>query len=121
MLSLPTQWPASPSHRHGVVCWCAPVYWCRRSDNASCGVAELTVSLIATCVGRSHPMHHPKSAQTTPTTPSAPLCETKDPFGHPSDGLYTVICDQNQSINSRNTVRCFDLLCDDGNHDGEKV
>uniref|UniRef100_A0A915HHS1 Uncharacterized protein n=1 Tax=Romanomermis culicivorax TaxID=13658 RepID=A0A915HHS1_ROMCU len=28
----------------------------------------------------------PKSAQTTTTTPSAPLCGAKDPFSHPSDG-----------------------------------
>uniref|UniRef100_A0A915KVX2 Uncharacterized protein n=1 Tax=Romanomermis culicivorax TaxID=13658 RepID=A0A915KVX2_ROMCU len=32
-------------------------------------------------------MPRPKLAQTTATTPSALLCDTKDPFGHPGDGL----------------------------------
>uniref|UniRef100_A0A915K3W0 Uncharacterized protein n=1 Tax=Romanomermis culicivorax TaxID=13658 RepID=A0A915K3W0_ROMCU len=79
----PSYWPASPSHPHGVVCWCAPVYRCGWSDNASWGIAELTASLIATPVGRSHPTHRLKSAQTTATTPWAPLRDAEDPFGHP--------------------------------------
>uniref|UniRef100_A0A915JFY2 Uncharacterized protein n=1 Tax=Romanomermis culicivorax TaxID=13658 RepID=A0A915JFY2_ROMCU len=49
-------------------------------------------------------MRCPRSAQTTPTTPSALLCDTKDPFGYPEAEQYRGIFSTNlttSTINNR--------------------
>uniref|UniRef100_A0A915L698 Uncharacterized protein n=1 Tax=Romanomermis culicivorax TaxID=13658 RepID=A0A915L698_ROMCU len=57
------------------------------TDGVTTRVAEPRASLVVLALGGLTLCTALKSAQTTPTTTPAPLCNTEDPFGIPGDGL----------------------------------